>query len=427
MSAQVGSTDPGTRTSFASPIVAMWALFLGVALMMLGNGLQGTLLGVRASLEEFDTAVIGIIQAAYFAGFLLGSRFTMRALGRVGHIRVFAALASMASTAALLHAVFVNPPTWFAMRLVTGFCMAGLFVVAESWLNDQTKPEKRGQTLSIYMVVTMGALTGGQFLLNVADPQAFELFVIASVLVSLSLVPMALSDARAPAFAVTAPLPLRELLAVVPTGLVVMFFSGAAAATLFSIGPVYASGIGMSTAEISLFMGASVIGATILQMPIGWLSDKVPRRGVMIAVAIVATLGSVAGGYTSTGWPGVFAMFAIGSTSFPLYSLAIAYTNDWIGDDQRIAASGLLVMVNGVGAVFGPLAASILMRQFDPSAYFFTLAIAHGAIVVYLGYRIIARDGVPVDEQSIYQAIPARSSPVAAALGRIRPKKLRGR
>lgn len=426
MSAQVGSADH-TRPHLASPIIAMWALFVGVALMMLGNGLQGTLLGVRASLEEFDTAVIGIIQAAYFAGFLAGSRFTMRALGRVGHIRVFAALASLASTAALSHAVFVNAPTWFAMRLVTGFCMAGLYVVAESWLNDQTIPEKRGQTLSIYMVVTMGGLTGGQFLLNVADPESFELFVIASVLVSMSLIPMALSDVRAPEFSVTESLPLRELLAIVPTGVVVMFFSGAAAATLFSIGPVYASVIGMSTREISLFMSVAVIGATILQMPIGYVSDRVPRRGVMISVAIVATLGSVFGGYTSTGWPGIAAMFVIGSTSFPLYSLAIAYTNDWIEDHQRVAASGQLVLVNGVGAVLGPLIASLLMRQFNPSAYFFTLTMAHAVIVVYLGFRIIVRDPIPVDEQSTYQPVPARSSPVAAALGRIRPKIIRKR
>ncbi|RZV44240.1 MAG: MFS transporter [Acidimicrobiales bacterium] len=413
------------RAIVRSPLLAMWPLFLGVALMMLGNGLQATLLGVRSSLEDFDTAVIGAIQTAYYAGFLIGSRFTMRALSRVGHIRVFAALASMASTAALLHVVFINAPTWFAMRLVTGFCMAGLYVVAESWLNDQAPPDARGRTLSIYMVVTMGSLTGGQFLLNVADPISFELFIIASVLVSLSLVPMSLADSRAPAFAEAKPLPIRELWGVVPSGVVTMFLSGAAAATLFGIGPVYAARVGMSTRDISLFISASVIGATIFQLPIGALSDKLPRRSVIIAVAIGATAASVYGVTTNGGFPGLIAMFAIGATSFPIYSLAIAYTNDWVADDQRVGSSALLVMVNGIGAVSGPFIASVLMRTYSNSMYFWMLATLHGVMAAYLLYRVMVMDAKPIEEQSTYRALPARSSVGAAILGRrtVKPKK----
>ncbi len=400
----------------------MWALFLGVALMMLGNGLQGTLLGVRSSIEGFSTGVIGAIQAAYYLGFLLGSRFTMRALGSVGHVRVFAALASSASTAVLLHALFVNAPTWFLMRFVTGFCMAGLYVVVESWLNDQATPETRGRTLSIYMVVTMGGVTGGQFLLNLAPPDSFELFVAASVLVSMSLVPMALSEASAPPIVRPEPLPFRTLMRIVPTGVITMFFTGAAAGALFAFGPVYAAEIGMSTARISLFLSAALLGATLLQIPIGSLSDRVPRRGVMAVAAAIATAASLFGAGTGTG-PGAFvAMFAIGATSFPLYSLAIAYTNDWIEPGQRVGASALLVMVNGVGAVLGPLLASALMAVFDPSAYWWSLIVTHGAIVSYVGYRIVARDPVPVDEQTTYQPYPARSSALAVVIGRRRSK-----
>jgi len=206
----------------------MWALFMGVLAMMIGNGLQGTAMGVRSTTEAFDVAVIGFIQAAYYVGFLAGSRFTIRALGKVGHVRVFAALASMASTAFVLPAMFVNPAAWLFLRLVIGFCMAGLYVVTESWLNDQSTPETRGRTLSIYMVVTMGGVTMGQLLLNVADPGGFELFVISSVLVSLSLVPMALSESSAPAVPIDTVLPFRTLFKIVPTGVVTMFFSGAA-------------------------------------------------------------------------------------------------------------------------------------------------------------------------------------------------------
>lgn len=422
----MSTTDSAARSdsgpAVASPVLAMWALFLGVALMMIGNGLQTTLLGVRSSLEGFDTVAIGVIQAMYFAGFLIGSRFTLRALPRVGHIRVFSALASIASTATLMYVVFVSPATWFATRFVTGFCMAGLYVVAESWLNDKSTPEKRGQTLSIYMVVTMGGITIGQFFLNVADPASFELFVIASVLVSLSLVPMALSETSAPSIVEGSPLPLRELLDVVPTGAIVMVLSGAAAATLFAMGPVYGASIGMSNAQISLFISASVIGATIFQMPIGSLSDKLPRRSVMITVAAIASAASLYGTTTGSGFPATLAMFFLGAASFPLYSLAIAYTNDWIADDQRIGASSLLVMINGVGAILGPLVASLAMRTFDPIAYFWVLLVIHGIIVAYLAYRIALREGIPVADQSEYQNVPARSSSVIAALGRKIPR-----
>lgn len=409
-----------------SPLIAMWALFVGVGLMMLGNGLHGTLMGVRSSIEGFDTRVIGLIQAAYYVGFLVGSRFTMSALGRVGHVRVFAALASMASTAVLVHSVFVEPFTWFAMRFVTGFCMAGLYVVVESWLNDQTTPETRGRTLSIYMVVTMGGVTLGQLLLNVADPGSFELFVIASVLVSLSLVPMALSEASAPPIQRPEPLPLRTLWAIVPTGMVTMFFSGAAAGAMFAMGSVYASDIGMSTAQISLFFSAALIGSVVLQVPIGSLSDRVSRRGVIFALAVGATVASFAGLSTSVGWTSLVVMFVIGATSFPLYSLAIAYTNDWIEPGQRVGASALLVMVSGVGAIIGPLVAALLMSTFGSGAFFWSLVGAHGFIATYLGYRIIARDPKPVDEQSDYQPIPARSG-VLAAVGARRPRRPAGR
>ena len=395
---------------------------MGVLAMMVGNGLQGTAMGVRSTTEAFDVAVIGFIQAAYYVGFLAGSRFTIRALGKVGHVRVFAALASMASTAFVLPAMFVNPAAWLFLRLVIGFCMAGLYVVTESWLNDQSTPETRGRTLSIYMVVTMGGVTMGQLLLNVADPGGFELFVISSVLVSISLVPMALSESSAPAVPIDTVLPFRTLFKIVPTGVVTMFFSGAAAGAVFAFAPVYAARIGMSNAQISLFISAALVGSMLFQIPIGSLSDKLPRRGIMAACAGAATLASFFGLNTGTGNDALIVMFVVGATSFPLYSLAIAYTNDWITNDQRVGASGLLVMVNGVGAILGPLAASMLMSAFGSSAYFWSLIATHGAVFAYVLYRIVARDAVAVEDQSTYQPYPARSSPIAQTIGRRRPK-----
>lgn len=412
-----------SQPAITSPLLSMWALFTGVLLLQLGNGLQGTLLGVRSTLEGFNTLVIGVILAAYYAGFLAGSRFTMRALGKVGHVRVFAALASMASTAALLYALFVNPPAWLLMRFVTGFCLAGLYVVAESWLNDQSSPQTRGRTLSMYMVVTMGGVTGGQFLLNVGDPGGFELFIVASVLVSIALVPMALSESSSPRVINAEPLPLKTLMGIVPTGVIVMFFNGAAAGALLAIGPVYATQIGMSTSQVSLFIAAALVGSTVFQVPIGQISDRVPRRGVMAAIAAVATVTAALGSMTSVGTSAIVVMFVLGAASFPLYSLAIAYTNDWIEDHQRVGASGLLVMVNGVGAIVGPLATTALISGFGTAAFWWSLAAIHLAVLGYLAYRIAAKDAVPVEDQSIYQPVPARSSPIASLVGRRAAKR----
>lgn len=407
-----------SRPAIKSPIASMWALFLGVFAMMLGNGLQGTALGVRGTSEEFSITAIGFIQTAYYVGFLAGSRFTIRALRNVGHVRVFAALASLASASFVLPALFVNPAIWFVMRLITGFCLAGLYIVIESWLNDQATPENRGRVLSVYMIVSMSGVTGGQFLLNVADPSGFDLFVLASVLISIALVPLALSEASAPRLPPVSTLKFGELIKIVPTGVTTMFFSGAAAGALFAIGPVYAAQIGMTTRQISFFMASALIGSVVLQMPIGSISDKLPRRGVMATAALIAAAASVYGTTTGTGSSGLVAMFIIGGTSLSLYSLAIAYTNDWIEDHQRVGASGLLVAVNGVGAICGPLLASTLMASFGNVGFFWALALVHLLVGVYVLYRIAARDAVPIDEQSEYRPYSARSSALATSIGR---------
>ncbi len=408
--------------AISSPIASMWALLLGVFAMMLGNGLQGTALGVRATVEDFSLTAIGLISTAYYVGFLAGSRYTVKALRSVGHVRVFAALASLASTSFVLPALFVTPALWLLMRLVTGFCLAGLYVVIESWLNDQASPENRGRTLSIYMIVSMSGVTGGQFLLNAADPSGFELFVLASVLISVALVPMALSEASSPRLPPISKLKYSELQRIVPTGVITMFFSGSSAGALFAIGPVYASQVGMSTGRISFFMAAALVGSVVLQMPIGTLSDRLPRRGVMATCALTAAAAALYGTTTRLGNDGLFAMFVLGGSSLSLYSLAIAYTNDWIDDSQRVGASAILVMVNGIGAITGPLLATQLIGRLGNPGFFWSQVLLHVLVAAYVLYRIVARDAVPIDEQSTYRPYSARSSPLATSIGRKIPK-----
>jgi MFS family permease len=411
-----------------NPTVAARGLLLGIALLMAGNGLQGSLLGVRTESEGFSLTATGVVMACYFAGFLVGSRGAEQLLPRVGHIRVFAALASTASAAVLVHSVLISPLSWGLMRFVTGMCMAGLYVVAESWLNDMATNASRGRLLSAYMIASMGGLTAGQFLLEAADPDGFELFVLSSILVSTSLLPVTLSASSSPPAGIPEPLAFRALLRQAPTGVVSSFWVGTSAGIVLGLGAVYAVAAGVSDARIPVFLAAPLVGSVVFQFPIGWMSDRVSRRLVMWAVAAAAVLVSVTLVALPVGsWAAIGLMVLLGGTMFPLYSLTIAYTADWLPVSQLTAASASLVRVNGVGAVFGPLVVAPLMSIAGPSMFFWAMTATHGVIVVYIAWRVVFRDALPLERQRPFVVFPARASAVAATLVARRRGPRRGR
>jgi MFS family permease len=406
-----------------SLVVSVWALFLGLALVMVGNGLQGSVLGVRSEAEGFGVAVGGLVMACYFAGFLVGSHFATHALGTVGHIRVFAALASTASSVALMHAVFPNPVVWALLRFVFGLCIAGLYVVVESWLNQAATNETRGRLLSIYMVVSMGGYAAGQALLPVADTNGYVLFVLASILVSISLVPVTLSAATAPPISLPEPMSISKLIRLVPTGVVTVFFVGTAAGTLLGMGAIYAATVGMTTGRISTFLIAPMLGAIVGQIPIGWLSDRVSRRIVILVVSSAAAVSAAVPLMVDTDSAVVvLMMFALGAFAFPLYSLAIAYTNDWLPPEGILGASGALVRINGAGAVVGPVVAALVMARWGPSWFFWGLVLPHLAVACFVMVRIFIIEAPDVSRQRPHVAFPARST-VAVAL--LHPRRRR--
>lgn len=406
----------GPAFAETSTAAKTWALFVGISLLMLGNGLSGALLGVRADAEGFGTTVSGLVMTSYFIGFLFGTRYVEQALVSVGHIRVFAGLASTASSMVLLQVIWIHPIAWAGFRFLFGLCAAGLYVVAESWLNDLATNATRGRILAVYMVVTMGSLAGGQFLINAADPEGFVLFALASVLVSMALVPMALSASSSPPARVPTPIGFRDLIRQVPTGIVSSFLVGVATGILIGLGAVYAAASGMSNAELSTFLAAPMLGAVALQVPIGRLSDRFPRRGVMVVVALAATSVATALPFVdTTSWLGYLLMGLLGGAMFPLYSLAIAYTNDWLEYEQMLGASAMLVRVNGTGAIVGPLAGAALLAL-NLQLFFVALAAAHGVIALFVLQRIVARDPLPFEEQGPFQPFPGRASRMAVRL-----------
>ena len=406
--------------ALASSAARSTALFLGIALLMAGNGLQNTLLGVRAESEGFGSTVAGLVMAMNFVGFLAGAAVAPYFLRQVGHVRVFAALASAGSSVVLVQAVFVHPLVWAVGRFAWGACFAALIVVGETWLNELATNENRGAMVARYMVITMGAIATGQFLVVTADTDGFVLFAVVSVLVSLALVPMSLSASANPPVVVHERVGFRTLARATPTGVVVTFLVGAALGSISAIGPVYAASRGLTPFQVALFVAAPMVGSLFGQIPLGRLSDRVPRRVVIVAAALAAgTACLVMLLLDETSLAGIAVMGVMGAFAYPIYSLAVAQANDWLRDTQRAGASAVLVRMNGIGATVGPVCAALAMSV-TLNAFYVVMAVAHLAAAVFVTARLLLVAGPTVAQQGSFLPIPARASAAVAALLRRR-------
>ncbi len=383
-------------------VLGCWPLFLGLGLIGLGVGMQGSLLGVRAALENFDTAITGMIMSGYYIGFFVGSLRVPAIINRVGHIRTFGALASMASTAILVHAVYINPWVWTAMRFVTGFSIIGIWLVAESWLNAEATNETRGSLLSFYMLVVFFGIGGGQFLLNLGDPTSYELFTLISILVSLAVIPILVTATKAPSFHAPEAVKIKQLYALVPLGFVGSLLINSCYAMIFGMGAVFATEIGLSVREVSLFMGTLIFSGVLFQWPVGKMSDRVDRRLIIIGCSLLAALCAVIAAFTGveSSWSLFLLASLFGGFCLPLYSLCAAHTNDHLSSDQMVGANATLLLVGGVGAVVGPLFTALFMEQLGPKGFFLSMAMPCGGIGAFAAWRITRRGPVPVDERS---------------------------
>ena len=411
--------------------LATWGLFVGLALLLLAAGMFGTLLGVRSELIKLPTVVSSVISASYYIGFLVGSRVALSALGRVGHIRVYAALASLLSAAMLAVGLTESAPAWAWLRFVTGLCLAGQYVVAESWLNNLATNENRGRLLAIYAVVTSGAFGMGQVLLFAIDARVITGFAIASIITSLAVAPVALSeDAVAPMVAIREHISLRDLAKLVPTGVFSCLLVGMAHGALTGMAAIYATRVGLSTGRIGLFVAAPNIGGMLLHWPVSAASDDIDRR----AVGFAASVGAIGAAVLlllgpSTSPIALLLVAILGGCSYPLYSIAAAYTNDWIEPEHVNAAASQLVTLYGLGAVVGPFVAAGMMIVVGPKGFFWAAIILHSLLATFFLYRLRAWRAPLVKRPWSEVSLPARAFFVPAtvvAMGR-RYRSKRGR
>ncbi len=370
---------------------ASWPLFIGMIFLMVSNGLLTTLLTLRGSGLGFSDSTIGLMQSGYPVGSLLGCLIAPRLIMRVGHIRVFAALASVASAAALVHLVTFDPWSWGAMRLMTGFCFSGLYIVSESWLNGSSSNESRGSVLSVYFIIQTGGFTAGQMLLNISSPEGILLFIVVSILISFSLVPMLVSASATPPYELPERVSLPELFRLSPMALTGSFLNGISQTALYVAFALYGKAIGLSTGAIGVMLGFMTVGGMLFQFPLGKLSDVVDRRlvivgapGLSIPVCLVlASLENPAGNLNL-----LYLLVALlGGLTLPVYSVCMAHMNDHLKPSQIIAASGTLVLILAAGMTIGPTLGGTAIEHYGPQGVFYLLSLVAALTVMTALFR----------------------------------------
>jgi len=385
-------------------------------MLMVGNGLQGTLLGLRGDQEGFSTLALSIVMSAYFVGFLFSSRYTPELIRRVGHVRVFAAMGSLISAVLICYPVLLEPWAWTIGRVIIGFCFCGVYITAESWLNNAATNENRGKALSVYMIVQMAGIVFAQWIVSRGDVSGYTLFIIPSVMVSLAFAPVLLSARPMPAFETTKRMKIKDLIAASPLACFGMFMLGGVFAAQFGMSAVYGNRVGLTVGEISFFVSAIYVGALVLQYPIGWLSDRMDRRFLIIGLAFIGGAGSLVAYFITDNFAViVFSGAVVGGMSNPLYALLLAYANDYLDKEDMAAGSGGFLFVNGVGAIAGPLIVGRMMDVIGNSGYWLFTAVLMLAIGGYGLYRMTQRPRADLDMEVVpYAPVSAASTPIVA-------------
>jgi MFS family permease len=412
------------QTTQRATVSTLFALLLGFGLMQMGNTFQGTLLSIRGGIEGFSPTQIGAVGAGFWAGIVIGSLRCGRWIQKIGHIRAFLAFGAIASTAPLVHLLVLDPACWVAARALTGFCFAGLFIVVESWLNGVATDETRGQILSVYGMTGLLAGIVGQLLLPATNPSGFRPFCIIAIIIAVALVPIALTQAVAPAQqGGETRISLRGLYRQSPFGLVAAFLCGVTTSAFFTLGPIFAQRRGLDTAGVAVFMACGTLGGFLLTWPLGWLSDRLDRRLAIIGAALTAVVTlllivAVVPKHAPR-WILYLCVAIFGGTIVPTYSVVMAHVNDSVGEGEFVAASGGLLIVQGAGAVVGPLIAGFAM-SFLQRGLSSTIICAQILITVFGAYRLTRRAAPLAAHKRAFVVEPA--VPVATTFESARPK-----
>ena len=414
-----------------------WALFLGYGVLIVAHGLQGNLLGLRAVLENFNIIATGALMSGYFIGYFVGANVVPNLVGKVGHIRVFAAFASTASLSILLHSVIVDPYVWILGRFITGFSIISIFVVVESWLNDRATNRTRGKVLSIYMIITFVGIGLGTLLLNFNNPKNYDPFILVSLLLSIALVPILLTKRKPPTFKKISRIKIKELYKISPLGTFSMFCVGFIHPAIFTMGAVYGALMNFSVLEISLYLFLITLSGAIFQWPIGYLSDRFDRRIILVITALLGSVLTFLCFFSvsaspdfinlSSDWKTILQhitnhrmLFYIfislyAGMSLPLFSLNLAYINDFLPKEKFVSAGAGMQIIFGLSAMTAPFACSFFMKNFGPNGIFIFLFIFQTLIGLFGIYRMTRRS-IEENPDNTFTPMPRNITPLGMEL-----------
>jgi MFS family permease len=389
------------------------SLLLGVAFLLAGNGLQFTLLPLRALHEGFSALALGVIGSAYYGGFVVGCLLGPYLILRAGHIRAFSAMIALAVTVSLAYPLIADVTAWTLFRLITGFCIAGFYLVIESWLNDRTSNDNRGLVMSTYVVVNFGALTVGQMLVSVYPIEQAGSFMISAMLASLAIVPVALTRSAQPAPITIVSFRPLELYRAAPAGIVASFAIGLSNGAFWSLGAMSAAGGGLDIHEVAFFMGAATLAGALAQWPIGRLSDRLDRRLVLLVTLIAAMVSGLCLWLAPVSGIGFVALAMLfGATTLPGYSLAAAHAYDKTDTADMVPTAATILLANALGASIGPFLASMLMTAEGPRALFLFTAFTQALLAGYIAYRRSVQASLTGPEKTDFDL--AATAPVGA-------------
>lgn len=398
-------------TGLFRPVVA---LLIAAAILLMGNGLLGLLVPIRADLEGFTRLQIGVMGSAYYAGLMAGCFLAPVIIGRVGHIRAFTAFTASATITPLLHAVWTDPIAWSLLRAMNGLCFAGLFMGIESWLSSSSTPSTRGRVLSAYTIVNLTVVVAGMQMIGLAPTQGFELFTAVAILYSLAAVPVSVTTTPVPSAPKTARLRLGWLISVSPAAVMGCFFTGVANSGFWQLSALYAKDAGLSVGQVATFVTAAVLGGAASNWPAGYLSDKIGRRGVlMVCGAAAATAGLGLFMLSGSGPLVLYGLAAVyGAMAFPIYTLCVAHANDLVHKKRAVEVSSGLLLTFSIAAVMGPLVASFLMAKLGSGALFLHSAVAHALIAVTMLVRAQIRPKLPAERSEDFVMVPRTTQAV---------------
>jgi len=385
--------------------ISMFSLFLSCFILLLGNGLINVLLPVRMGIDGMSIELIGIVLSLYYVGLLIGALYSTKLIARAGHIRMFAGCVSLGAVSILICSLYADAFLWGTMRVVMGFCIACAFTAMESWLGDSSTKENRGQVLAIYNAVMLAGLFGGQFFMNVSYAQDNKLFVIAGILLCVAVIPVVLSRHVGPTIEKVNAMPLRALHQRSPLGVVSCLISGMLYSAIFSLLPVFANEFDIAGFKLSLYMGSAILGAFVLQFPVGYLSDRFDRRTVLFVLLIISSCACIAVTVFASlaiTW-GVFLATAITCGIIACsYPLSISEAFDKLRQDEMVSAMSSMILAFALGGVIGPYSTSLVMDKFGGSALFYFLALIQCLLACFVIFRMRVRPALPVTEQESF-------------------------